>query len=311
MPRDYGYFGKGPAGYAHYMTAFKRNQGGGGGNGGNSSSSSSSSSSGSRPSYDEDEWVQPEMYTVTLEAGPNGTAAVSSNRVEEGGLVFITAHPDDGYEVEAVTANGKPLTASREGIYAIFNITEDQKITVTFAQKGIVTAEDRALVRQKLDELLESEEMQGYEIQPFALNDKDAAFLEDWYREIGYKDALSEPLSEAEAAAEAEAHFGVNFYAADPTTDRFLWEAEDQKAWMLYETDGISYQMWEEGTIDRVMIWDTVLKNILTHWDEDGTSVPLSGDLSIAFVIAEEQEEQEVHVLWIIQRVPEHAALVK
>ena len=60
----------------------------------------------------------------------------------------------------AVTANGKPLTASREGIYAIFNITEDQKITVTFAQKGIVTAEDRALVRQKLDELLESEEMQ-------------------------------------------------------------------------------------------------------------------------------------------------------
>ena len=34
MPRDYGYFGKGPSGYAHYMTAFKRNQGGGGGNGG-------------------------------------------------------------------------------------------------------------------------------------------------------------------------------------------------------------------------------------------------------------------------------------
>ena len=34
--------------------------------GGNSSSSSSSSSSGSRPSYDEDEWVEPEMYTVTL-----------------------------------------------------------------------------------------------------------------------------------------------------------------------------------------------------------------------------------------------------
>ena len=34
MPRDYGYFGKGPAGYAHYMTAFKRNQGGGGGGGG-------------------------------------------------------------------------------------------------------------------------------------------------------------------------------------------------------------------------------------------------------------------------------------
>ena len=279
--------------------------------GGDSSSSSSSSSSGSRPSYNEDEWVEPEMYTVTVEAGPNGTAAVSTNRVEEGGLVFITAHPDAGYEVEAVTANGKPLTASREGIYAIFNITENQNITVTFAQKGIVTAEDRALVRQKLDELLESEEMQGYEIQPFALNDKDAAFLEDWYREIGYKDALSEPLSEAEAAAEAEAHFGVNFYAAEPTTDQTLWLAEDEKAWMLYETDGISYQMWEEGTIDRVMIWDTVLKNILTHRYEDGNLVPLSGDFSIAFVIAEDQEEQEVHVLWIIQRVPEHAALVK
>ena len=34
MPRDYGYFGKGPSGYAHYMTAFKRNQGGGGGGNG-------------------------------------------------------------------------------------------------------------------------------------------------------------------------------------------------------------------------------------------------------------------------------------
>lgn len=59
------------------------------------------------------------------------------------------------------------------------------------------------------------------------------------------------------------------------------------------------------------MIWDTVLKNILTHRYEDGNLVPLSGDFSIAFVIAEDQEEQEVHVLWIIQRVPEHAALVK
>ena len=279
--------------------------------GGDSSGSSSSSSSGSRPGYDEDEWDQPEMYTVTVEAGPNGTAAVSTNRVEEGGLVFITAQPDDGYQVEAVTANGKPLTASREGIYAIFNITENQKITVTFAKKGIVTAEDRALVRQKLDELLESEEMQGYEIQPFALNDKDAAFLEDWYRENGYMDVFDEPLSETETAAEAEAYFGVNFYYDASTTDRLLWEAEDEKAWMLHECTYASYEEWAEENIDFTIIKDNVLKSILSYRDEDGNSVPLSGDFSIAFVIAEEQEEQEVHVLWIIQRVPENAALVK
>ena len=277
--------------------------------GGDSSGSSSSSSSGSRPSYDEDEWVEPEMYTVTVEAGPNGTAAVSTNRVEKGGLVFITAHPDAGYQVKAVTANGKPLTASREGIYAIFNITEDQNITVTFAQKGIVTAEDRALVRQKLDELLESEEMQGYEIQPFALNDKDAAFLEDWYSEKGYKDAFGESFSET--AAEAEAYFGVNFYDGYSTTDQNLWQAEDEKAWMLYETAGISYQRWEEGTIDRAMIGDNTLKGMLTYLDEDKNFVDVTGDFSIAFVIMEDQEEQEVHVLWIIQRVPERAALVK
>ena len=276
--------------------------------GGDSSSSSSSSSSGSRPSYDEDEWVEPEMYTVTLEAGPNGTAAVSTNRVEEGGLVFITAQPNAGYEVEAVTANGKPLTASREGIYAIFNITEDQNITVTFAQKGIVTAEDRALVRQKLAELLESEEMQGYEIQPFALNDKDAAFLEDWYSENGYKDISYSPLAGTETAAEAEAYFGVNFYAGSSTTDMTLWPAEDEKAWMLYERTSVSYEEWEEGDIDHAMMWDTTLKGMLTYLGEDE---PLSGDFSIAFVIAEDQEEQLVHVLWIIQRVPENAALVK
>ena len=28
MPDDYGYFGKGITGYAHYMTAFNRNNGG-------------------------------------------------------------------------------------------------------------------------------------------------------------------------------------------------------------------------------------------------------------------------------------------
>ena len=33
MPRDYGYFGKGPAGYAQYMTAFRRSRKGGGGGG--------------------------------------------------------------------------------------------------------------------------------------------------------------------------------------------------------------------------------------------------------------------------------------
>lgn len=29
MPDDYGYFGKGLTGYAHYMQAFERNNGGG------------------------------------------------------------------------------------------------------------------------------------------------------------------------------------------------------------------------------------------------------------------------------------------
>lgn len=34
MPRDYGYFGKGPAGYAQHMTAFRRSRKGGGSGGG-------------------------------------------------------------------------------------------------------------------------------------------------------------------------------------------------------------------------------------------------------------------------------------
>lgn len=34
MPRDYGSFGKGPAGYAQYMTAFRRSRKGGGSGGG-------------------------------------------------------------------------------------------------------------------------------------------------------------------------------------------------------------------------------------------------------------------------------------
>ena len=31
MPKDYGYFGKGSSGYAHYMQSFNESNGGGGG----------------------------------------------------------------------------------------------------------------------------------------------------------------------------------------------------------------------------------------------------------------------------------------
>lgn len=34
MPKDYGYFGKGSSGYAHYMQSFNENNGGGGNGGG-------------------------------------------------------------------------------------------------------------------------------------------------------------------------------------------------------------------------------------------------------------------------------------
>lgn len=33
MPKDYGYFGKGSSGYAHYMQSFNENSGSGGGDG--------------------------------------------------------------------------------------------------------------------------------------------------------------------------------------------------------------------------------------------------------------------------------------
>ena len=34
MPKDYGYFGKGSSGYAHYMQSFNESNGGGHGGGG-------------------------------------------------------------------------------------------------------------------------------------------------------------------------------------------------------------------------------------------------------------------------------------
>ena len=80
---------------------------------------------------------------------------------------------------------------------------------------------------------------------------------------------------------------------------------------MLHERTSVSYEEWKEGDIDPTMIGDTTLKGMLTYLDEDKNPVDVTGDFSIAFVIAEDQEEQEVHILWIIQRVPERAALAK
>lgn len=46
MANDYGYFGSGSTGYAHYMKSFDRNFGGSGGGGGNRNSGSGGSGCG-------------------------------------------------------------------------------------------------------------------------------------------------------------------------------------------------------------------------------------------------------------------------
>lgn len=72
------------------------------------------------------------VWKVNVSAGEGGTASVDSSYVAPGGTANITATPNEGYEVDAVTVDGNTFVANDSGVYEITNITKDTDVAVTF-----------------------------------------------------------------------------------------------------------------------------------------------------------------------------------
>ena len=121
-----------------------------------------------------------ESYKLTVNVPEaNGTVTVTtpeakkadaskgySTTVEEGSEVSLTVAPDEGYEIDSVSVNGKDAEASTEtedsSTYEIAEIKEDTEVTVTFAEKE---AEDDPALEEELNE---------YEVTVDVLEDKGA-----------------------------------------------------------------------------------------------------------------------------------------
>lgn len=103
-------------------------------------SSSSSSSSSSRPDDgggDDGGDPDPIFYTVTASIGEGGTVTMDGTTIEsgrypvqEGAVLTFTVLPEEGWQIEGVTANGSPLTGTN-GAYT-YTVKGDCTIAVTF-----------------------------------------------------------------------------------------------------------------------------------------------------------------------------------
>lgn len=103
-------------------------------------SSSSSSSSSSRPDDgggDDGGDPDPIFYTVTASIGTGGTVTMDGTTIEsgrypvqEGAVLTFTVQPEEGWQIEGVTANESPLTGTN-GSYT-YTVKGDCTIAVTF-----------------------------------------------------------------------------------------------------------------------------------------------------------------------------------
>lgn len=78
-----------------------------------------------------EEIPQPVVYTVTVNAGQNGTVTPSATTVEEGGSVVFTVTANEGYTVESIQLNGVEKTLTN-GQLTVDEVHENITLTVTF-----------------------------------------------------------------------------------------------------------------------------------------------------------------------------------
>ena len=263
-------------------------------------SSSSSSSSTSRPSYD-DEDNGPVMYTVTVEYGEGGTATASPSSVAAGGSVTITVKPDEGYEVDSVTANGAALSSNPGDpyTYTIANIQADQQIMVSFEFEGLVTAEDRAKIREALTKMAQSEELKAYNIQQLTFSREDEKFLEEWFQDAGYKYTTEEDFKNYGKVVEDKFGFQVFDISSTSAQNACL---KNENVWLTDDTTILYTSTWIEDIEVELLSTKSTFKNLLER------AGYIDATYSMGFFTAEDTKNQQIHIVAILKCVAKSSA---
>ena len=79
----------------------------------------------------------PNVYNVSVAAPEHGTVVPNVSTVEHNGSVNLEVVPEEGYEIESVTANGQEQTVSDKNgcTVVVAGVTEDIEVTATFVLK--------------------------------------------------------------------------------------------------------------------------------------------------------------------------------
>lgn len=79
----------------------------------------------------------PNVYDVSVATTEHGTAVPNVSTVEHNGSVNLKVVPEEGYEIDSVTANGQEQTVSDKNgcTVVVAGVTEDIEVTATFVLK--------------------------------------------------------------------------------------------------------------------------------------------------------------------------------
>ncbi|MCR4963815.1 MAG: S-layer homology domain-containing protein [Firmicutes bacterium] len=123
-------------------------------------------------------------YGITLDVGDNGSAAVKPTAAREDETVTVTTRPDEGYEVEKVTATDRdgdniPVKENGDGSYTFKMPAGKVKVAVTFKEKeqehvcpsaNFTDISENAWYHEAVDYVVEKGLMQGVSANRFDPN---------------------------------------------------------------------------------------------------------------------------------------------
>lgn len=122
-----------------------------------------------------------ESYTLSLNSSGNGTLTSnpSVTTVESGASVTLTAVPEAGSSLEALSINGKTVATDASGSYVLENITEDTYVYAVFtetkytvranqSENGLISV-DKTLVKAGANISVRLTPATGYAVSEFSL----------------------------------------------------------------------------------------------------------------------------------------------
>ena len=208
------------------------------------------------------ETVKGDKQTITFK-GDNFTVAPVGTTQNEGSNVLsvndkgmdakFTVTPDAGYDLVSVVVNGKTLTANKNGVYTIENVTKNMTVTVT-ATKKVVSTTEVLIVGDKIYTANEDSNLMlvGQAIEK--------ALIAEGYTDVSYtiEDGKIQKISAKNGSATVNFKYGDEISSNDVAylgNGESIADAISDGAKTVYLTDG-TFQMDAQVTGDLTIIGD-------------------------------------------------------